>query len=113
MSELIKKLIVPVSVILALIGAILVWARGSEHEQLLGKANQLSALINQMQLRQQVSQRLAQDLITYYQQSKDENALRILVASGLVQQQPAPQGTAAQQPSKPATTPATPAPRSR
>ena len=50
MSELINKLVVPVCVILALIGVILAWSRGSVHAQLLDEARQNSAIANQLQL---------------------------------------------------------------
>ena len=134
MSELINKLVVPISVILALIGAVCTWNRVGEHTDLLKKANEQNVVANQMQLRQQVSLQVSRDLITYFQQTKDnnavnllathfqqtrdENVLRLLMASGLVQQAPAPQGqaapsTAAPQTTRPQTAPSTPAPRSR
>jgi hypothetical protein len=113
MSDLINKLVVPVGVILALIGVIFVWVRGSDYEDRLAQAGKLQAQVQQMQLRQQVSQRLAQDLLTDYQQTKNEGALRILVASGVIQQQQAPATSATTPAARPSTAPTTSTPRSR
>ena len=110
MSELIKKLVVPVCVILALIGVVLAWSRGSAHAQLLDEARTLSVQLNQMQFRQTVYQRLAQELLVYSQQQPAIDP--VLVAFGL---KPAPPQSAAQpaasQPARQA--PATAAPRNR
>ncbi|MFA6562486.1 MAG: hypothetical protein WCV00_11315 [Verrucomicrobiia bacterium] len=112
MSELIKKLVVPISVILALIGVVLAWSRGSAHAQLLDEARTLSVQVNQMQFRQTVYQRLAQELLVYSQRQPAIDP--VLVAFGL---KPAPPQPAGQQPaaSQPArqTTPSTSAPRNR
>lgn len=138
MSELINKLVVPVSVVLALIGAVMVWIRVGDHKDLVEQSTKQNVLANQVQLRQQVSMQLSRDLIAYSQQTKDanavnllaahvqqtrdENTLRLLMASGLVQQAPAsqaqtaPQATrpqAAPQAARPQAAPSTPAPRSR
>lgn len=112
MSDLIKKLVVPISVILALIGVVLAWSRGSAHAQLLDEARNLSVQLNQMQFRQTVYQRLAQELLIYSQRQPAIDP--VLVAFGLKpappQAAPAP---AATQPARPSNAPATPAPRSR
>ncbi|MBI5683858.1 MAG: hypothetical protein HZC54_02135 [Verrucomicrobia bacterium] len=111
MSELIKKLVVPISVILALIGVVLAWSRGSAHAQLLDEARNLSVQVNQMQFRQTVYQRLAQELLVYSQRQPAIDP--VLVAFGLKPAPPQPaQQPAASQPARP-TTPSTPAPRSR
>ncbi len=109
MSELINKLVVPVCVILALIGVILAWSRGSVHAQLLDEARQNSAIANQLQLQQAVYQRLAQELLMY---SRQQPAIdQVLVPFGLKQGQP--QAGTVTQTNRPSTTPSTPAPRNR
>ena len=97
MSELIKKLVVPISVILALIGVVLAWSRGNAHAQLLDEARTLSVQVNQLQSLQMISQRLAQELLVYSQRQPAIDP--VLVAFGL---KPAPP-----QPAKSQTAPAT------
>jgi hypothetical protein len=116
MSDLIKKLVVPITVILALIGVVLAWSRGSAHAQLLDEARNLSVQLNQMQFRQTVYQRLAQELLVYSQQQPAIDP--VLVAFGL---KPAPPQPPARPQAAPAastsarsqSTPSTPAPRNR
>lgn len=96
MSELIKKLVVPISVILALIGVVLACTRGNAHATLLDEARSLSVQVNQLQTLQMVSQRLAQELLVYSQRQPAIDPT--LAAFGLkpAQQQPAPQSSATQ-----------------
>lgn len=113
MSELIKKLVVPVSVILALIGVIVVWQRASTHDQLLDEARQNSIAVNQVQREQSAYQQLLQQLMIY---SRQQPAIdRVLIAFGL--KQAPPQATLPAQPAqpsaRPSTTPSTAAPRTR
>lgn len=114
MSELIKKLVVPICVILALIGVVLAWSRGSAHAQLLDEARALSVQVNQLQSLQMLSQRLAQELLIYSQQQPAIDP--VLVAFGLKPAPPQaarPQGApATTQPAR-TTQPATAAPRNR
>lgn len=116
MSELIKKLVVPISVILALIGVVLAWSRGSAHAQLLDEARTLSVQVNQMQFRQTVYQRLAQELLVYSQRQPAIDP--VLVAFGLKPGPPQPAKSqttpAASQPARSqGTSSSTTAPRSR
>lgn len=107
MSELINKLVVPVCAILALIGVILAWSRGSANAQLLDEARQHSVYVNQVQLEQAVYQRLSQELLVY---SRQQPAIDpVLQAFGLKPAPPQP----AQAPARSTTTPSTPAPRTR
>ena len=107
MSELINKLVVPLSVILALIGVIFAWFSGSNYAKLLDDARRKSVEVNQVQLEQAVYQRLSQELLVY--SSKQPAIDPVLQAFGLKQgpQQPAPQTT------RPSTAPTTSAPRTR
>jgi len=112
MSELIKKLVVPVCVILALIGVVLAWSRGSAHAQLLDEARTLSVQVSQLQFRQTIYQQFATVLVDY---SRRQPAIDpILVAFNLKAAPPqaAPQ-PATSQPSRSQTAPATPAPKTR
>ncbi len=105
MSELINKLVVPVSVVLALIGVIMAWSRGSANAQLLEEARQNSMIAQQVQLQQAVYQRLSQELLVY---SRQQPAIDpVLQAFGLKPQPAQP----AQPSARPSTTPSTPAPR--
>ena len=106
MSELINKLVVPVSVVLALIGVIMAWSRGSANAQLLEEARQNSMIAQQVQLQQAVYQRLSQELLVY---SRQQPAIDpVLQAFGLK-----PQPAQPAQPARPSTTPSTAAPRTR
>ena len=113
MSELIKKLVVPISVILALIGVVLAWSRGSVHAKLLDEARTLSVQVNQLQSLQMVSQRVAQELLVYSQRQPAIDPT--LIAFGLKSgpQQPAQQSSATQPARSQSSSSSTPAARSR
>ncbi len=109
MEDSVKKLLVPVAVLLAAGSVVLTWARGSQHAQLLNDARQLQGEVNNMQVRRLVFQRLAQDLVLYSQQNPNIDA--VLVPMGL-KNAPALQQTGQptqQRPQSPGfTTPTTP-----
>ncbi len=113
MSELIKKLVVPISVILALIGVVVAWTRGSVHAKLLDEARTLQVQVNQLQTLQMVSQRIAQELLVYSQQQPAIDPT--LIAFGLKPgpQQPAKSSSATQPARLQNSTSSTPAARSR
>ncbi|MFA5191131.1 MAG: hypothetical protein WA117_06470 [Verrucomicrobiia bacterium] len=113
MSELIKKLVVPISVILALIGVVLAWSRGSVHAKLLDEARTLSVQVNQLQSLQMVSQRVAQELLVYSQRQPAIDPT--LIAFGLkpAPQQPAQPSSATQPARSQSSSSSTPAARSR
>ena len=81
MQDFVKKLLVPLSILLAAGTVVFAWARGSQHAQLLNDARQLQGEVNNMQVRRLVFQRLAQDLVVYSQQNPNIDA--VLVPMGL------------------------------
>jgi hypothetical protein len=114
MSELIKKLVVPISVILALIGVVLAWSRGSAHAQLLDEARQHSVAMNQMQFRQTIYQQFASVLLDY---SRRQPAIDPVLVAFNLKAGPPPQAApapAASQPARATTNTSSPStPRSR
>jgi hypothetical protein len=106
MQDIVKKIIVPVTLILALAGVVLVWARGGQNAQLLADARQVQNDLNGIQVRRMVFQRLVQDVMLYSQQQPAIDPL--LIQLGLKPAPPQPQPRAqqpAQQQSAPSTTP--------
>jgi len=99
MQDFVKKLLVPITIILAVGSVVLVWARGSQHGQLLTDARQLQAELNNMQVRQLAFRRLAQDLMVYSQQNPNIDA--VLVPMGLKAAPARPQTGQPAQPQQP------------
>lgn len=109
MQDFVKKLLVPVAILLAAGSVVLAWARGSQHGQLLNDAKQLQAELNNMQVRQLVFRRLAQDLLVYSQQNPTIDA--VLVPMGLKAAPAQPQSGQPARPQQPSTGSTTTTPR--
>jgi hypothetical protein len=81
MQDLVKKLLVPITILVAVGSVVLAWTRVSKHEQLLDDGRKLQPELNNMQMRQLVFRGLAQDLLVYSQQNPNIDA--VLVPMGL------------------------------
>ncbi|MBI5817936.1 MAG: hypothetical protein HZA88_03035 [Verrucomicrobia bacterium] len=99
MQDFVKKLLVPVAILLAAGSMVLAWTRVSKHEQLLDDGRKLQPELNNIQMRQLVFRGLAQDLLAYSQQNPNIDA--VLVPMGLKAAPARPQTDPPAQPQQP------------
>ena len=81
MTEVIQKVVVPVTLILALAGLVLTWTRASDNGRLLTETRDAQSRQANLEMPRQLYQQLARDLVVYSQQQPAIDS--VLVPMGL------------------------------
>ena len=77
MHEAIKKVAIPVALVLAIVGVVLAWTRSSTNVELLRQAQQAQAELNGSQQRRAIYQGLVQNLVAYSQVQPNIDAVLV------------------------------------